>query len=199
MSKLKALRKLFTKGFDKFGEEFGNSMSRTARTLDKGLDGIQKRAQREVDLIKRPGRAHGYENPVGKTPRTRAQGHEVYTKALGVPGFKTRAHHNYIQGRRRLHIAGAVTAAVITGYGIDETTKYLAKASDSEKTARNQRLRSLKKSSKVMGIPWNIQHSKDSFTGSWPTGIINSKDPTASPFKKRLNNVVEDSFKKKKR
>ena len=118
-------------------------MSR-ARALSRVLKGLKSRARREVDLIRRPGRAHGYETPANKPPRTRSHGHEVYKKSLGVPGFKTRLHHDYIQSRKSLHRAGAVTAAVITGHGIHKTTQSLSKASALEKKARNQRLRSLK-------------------------------------------------------
>jgi len=97
---------------------------------------VKSTVRHEVDLIRRPGRAHGYETPKIGKPRTRAQGHAVYKKSLGVPGFKTREHHAFLSQRARNRLGAVVVAGAETARGFVGVAHYNKKAEKLNRSTR---------------------------------------------------------------
>lgn len=106
---------------------------RSGQYADRPAGKVKKFIRRQDDLVRRPGRAHGYETPKGKPPRTRAQGHAVYKKSLGVPGFKTRAHHEFLELQASNRTGALLGGAGIGVHGVMETHRINKKTSSLKK------------------------------------------------------------------
>lgn len=98
---------------------------------------VKSTVRHEVDLIRRPGRAHGYETPKGGKPqRTRAHGQRVYEKSLKVPGFKTSEHHAFLKRQGRNRLAAVVVAGAETARGFAGAAHYNKKAEKLNRSTR---------------------------------------------------------------
>jgi hypothetical protein len=141
---------------------------RSGQYADRPAGKVKKFIRRQSDLMRRPGRAHGYETPKLKPPRTRAQGHAVYKKSLGVPGFKTRAHHEFLALQAENRTGALLAGAGISAHGLMETHTI------------NKKTSALKKRSGALDR--NTQAIKNAQRKS---PAAQRKSPAASPSAKR--------------
>ena len=137
--------------------------SATGRMAGRGSR-VKKEVQYQVDLIRRPGRAHGYEHPQSGAVRSRARGHEIYKKSLGVPGFRSRKHHDYTTRRDRNRTVALGVAGLEVTRGLHQTSKHSKKASSSRAKSRRLDKSTAHMTAERKGFESNIRrHLDDAF------------------------------------